>query len=98
MSNGFDFYVNGGGLDEVNAAQLDNLNRFFGIMQQIHDVAYETKTHWTGEGTDSYIKEEQEFSKQFDEVNAAFGRLIDNSEEATESFKQMMTRASTKFQ
>lgn len=98
MSKDFGFYVNGGELNNVNIAQQENFNRFMGIMQQLQDVAYETKTNWSGAGRESNDADESEFSEQYEQVIDAFSHLIGNSEEAGENFQQMMTKMSNRFQ
>lgn len=98
MSKNFGFYFNGSDYDGINADQMDNYNRFTGIMQQIQDVAYATKTNWTGAGRQSHDDDECEFDLQCGNVMDAFSRLIGNSEEAGQGFRKMMGNASQRFE
>lgn len=98
MSKDFGFYVNGGDLDNVNADQQENFNRFLGIMQQVEDIAYATKSNWTGAGRESHDEDECAFSGQCESVMGAFSKLIGNSEEASENFQQMRSKMSGRFQ
>ena len=93
----YELYGNPGQLQSLSDLQASYRTRFAGILEQLATVASNAKGNWVGAGSEQYDASHMKHTKEYQDVQAAFGKLIGMTSDASGRWAQTCSFANSRF-
>jgi uncharacterized protein YukE len=97
MASGFEFYLHPGKVQQLASTQQSAWTRFNGIMQAIDGQARSTLSAWEGAGNPQFARANDDYHNHFNAVQAAFTKLIGNTDDAASRGTTLVNRLDGMF-
>ncbi|MFC5752889.1 WXG100 family type VII secretion target [Actinomadura rugatobispora] len=96
-NGGFEVYGNSGKLTGLAGDQAHHLGRLRALLTAIDGQARTTLSQWEGAGNESATRLFNEYEQHFNQVNAAFQRLVTTTESAGTQYGALARRLDGMF-
>lgn len=98
MSRDHSHYTSISGLEDVSLDLTEAERGFDNIMEALDQTAAKMFGVWDGAGEDTARADNEEFRKEYEEVQIAFRTLINANDDVTENTRNMHARLTSIFE